>query len=77
MSVPGLHEDSELAFRNCGDRGLSFVDVLLYSEARSEEPDWVDYSREEVIVKDQVANAIFQLLVDDTLETLKSLWQDR
>ncbi|KAH9361132.1 hypothetical protein HPB48_002994 [Haemaphysalis longicornis] len=75
MSVPGLHEDSELAFRNCGDRGLSFVDVLLYSEARSEEPDWVDYSREEVVVKDQVANAIFQLLVDDTLETLKSLWQ--
>ncbi|XP_077534807.1 uncharacterized protein LOC144146742 isoform X2 [Haemaphysalis longicornis] len=77
MSVPGLHEDSELAFRNCGDRGLSFVDVLLYSEARSEEPDWVDYSREEVVVKDQVANAIFQLLVDDTLETLKSLWQVR
>lgn len=77
ISVPGLHEDSELAFRNCGDRGLSFVDVLLYSEARSEEPDWVDYSREEVVVKDQVANAIFQLLVDDTLETLKSLWQVR
>lgn len=77
MSVPGLHEDSELAFRNCGDRGVSFVDVLLYSEARSEEPDWVDYSREEVVVKDQVANAIFQLLLDDTLETLKSLWQVR
>ncbi|KAL1434446.1 hypothetical protein MTO96_011544 [Rhipicephalus appendiculatus] len=77
LSVPGLHENSELAFRNFDDRGLNFVDVLLYSEARGEEPEWVDYSREEVIVKDQVAIAIFHLLVDDTLETLKSLWQFR
>lgn len=77
LSVPGLHENSELAFRNFDDRGLNFVDVLLYSEARGEEPEWVDYSREEVIVKDQVAIAIFHLLVDDTLETLKSLWQLR
>lgn len=77
MSVPGLHENSELAFRNFDDQGLNFVDILLSSEARGEEPEWVDYSREEVIVKDQVANAIFHLLVDDTLETLKSLWQLR
>lgn len=77
MSVPGLHENSELAFRNFDDRGLNFVDVLLSSEARAEEPEWVDYSREEVVVKDQVAIAIFHLLVDDTLETLKSLWQFR
>ncbi|KAL3182428.1 hypothetical protein MRX96_007609 [Rhipicephalus microplus] len=77
LSVPGLHENSELAFRNFDDRGLNFVDVLLYSEARGEEPEWVDYSREEVIVKDQVAIAIFRLLVDDTIETLKSLWQFR
>lgn len=77
MSVPGLHEDSKLAFRNFDNRGLSFVDIFLYSEARSEEPEWVDYSREEVVVKDQVATAIFQLLVDDTLEVLKSLWQFR
>ncbi|XP_054919311.1 uncharacterized protein [Dermacentor andersoni] len=77
MSVPGLHENSELAFRNFDDQGLNFVDILLSSEARGEESEWVDYSREEVIVKDQVANAIFHLLVDDTLETLKSLWQFR
>ncbi|XP_077505325.1 uncharacterized protein LOC144115064 isoform X2 [Amblyomma americanum] len=77
MSVPGLHENSELAFRNFDNRGLSFVDMFVYSEARSEEPEWVDYSREEVVVKDQVATAIFQLLVDDTLEVLKSLWQLR
>ncbi|KAM7305508.1 centrosome-associated protein 350 [Ixodes scapularis] len=55
-------------------RGANFVDALLHREVCEEEPEWVDYSREEVAVKDQVADAIFLLLVDDTLEELKSLW---
>ncbi|CAN7994286.1 unnamed protein product [Ixodes hexagonus] len=76
LSVRGLGPDRADAATNGWDasRDTNFVDALLHREVCQEEPEWVDYSREEVLVKDQVADAIFLLLVDDTVEELKRLW---
>lgn len=56
-----------------GRKKRDFVDTILISEIKEEEPDWVNYDEEEVAVKIQVAENIFDYLVDDTANLIKTL----
>lgn len=47
------------------------VDILLIHELRDEEPDWTDYSAEEFIVKMQLADSLFELLLSETVRVLR------
>lgn len=47
------------------------VDILLIHELRDEEPDWTDYSTEEFIVKMQLADSLFDLLLIETVRVLR------
>jgi hypothetical protein len=53
------------------------VDSLLVRELREEEPGWVDYSTEELMVKLQLADALYELLLNDTAQTLRQVTQRR
>ncbi len=51
------------------------VDAILVRELHAEEAGWTDYSADEAAVKDQVADAIARMLVEDTAEELARLWE--
>ena len=53
------------------------VDQILVRELHAEEVEWTDYSMDEAAVKDQVAEAIALLLVEDTASELEELWKQR
>jgi len=42
------------------------VDTILVQELRDEEPDWVNYDTDELTVKTQLADAIFESLLAET-----------
>ena len=42
------------------------VDQILIAELREEEPDWVNYDDDELAVKMQLADAIFESLLAET-----------
>jgi len=48
------------------------VDILLIRELRDEEPEWVDYSAEEFTVKMQLVDSLWELLLGETMNILKS-----
>ncbi|GBM12540.1 Centrosome-associated protein 350 [Araneus ventricosus] len=56
-----------------GRKKRDFVDTILISEIKEEEPEWVNYDQDEVTVKFQIADSIFDLLVDDTINLIKDL----
>ncbi|CAL1266544.1 unnamed protein product [Larinioides sclopetarius] len=56
-----------------GRKKRDFVDTILISEIKEEEPDWVNYDQDEVTVKFQIADSIFDLLVNDTVNLIKDL----
>ncbi|GFR17638.1 centrosome-associated protein 350 [Trichonephila clavata] len=56
-----------------GRKKRDFVDTILISEIKEEEPDWINYDQDEVSVKFQIADSIFDLLVDDTISLVKNL----
>ncbi|GFS89158.1 centrosome-associated protein 350 [Trichonephila clavipes] len=56
-----------------GRKKRDFVDTILISEIIEEEPDWINYDQDEVSVKFQIADSIFDLLVDDTINLVKNL----
>ena len=47
------------------------VDQILVRELHSEEKEWTDYSQDETIVKDSVADSLFELLLTDTVVHVK------
>jgi centrosomal protein CEP350 len=47
------------------------VDQILVRELHSEEKEWTDYSQDETIVKDSVAESLFELLITDTVDHVK------
>ena len=49
------------------------VDQILVRELHAEEPGWIDYSRDEAVIKNQVADSIAELLVDDVCKFLKEI----
>ncbi|GFS78326.1 centrosome-associated protein 350 [Nephila pilipes] len=56
-----------------GRKKRDFVDTILISEIKEEEPEWINYDQDEVCVKFQIADSIFDLLVDDTINLVKDL----
>ena len=49
------------------------VDQILVRELHAEEASWRDYTTDEAAVKDQVADAIADMLVEDLAKELKEL----
>ena len=49
-----------------GRKKKDHVDQLLVQELRSEEPDWLDYDDDELAVKIQIADMIFESLLRET-----------
>ena len=47
------------------------VDQILVQELREDEPQWVNYDDDELAVKMQLTDTLFESLVDDTVESLK------
>ncbi|CAG5105844.1 Oidioi.mRNA.OKI2018_I69.chr1.g2504.t1.cds [Oikopleura dioica] len=47
------------------------VDRLLIAELRQDEKNWIDYSKDEMSVRDEVTNSILNYLLDDTVQALK------
>ena len=61
---------------NCrpGGKEVDFIDSVLIRELRAEEPSWVDYEREEEIVKEQTSEMILDLLLDETVEVIQRIY---
>ncbi len=49
------------------------VDEVLLAELKEEEPEWVDYQPDELAVKNQVADAIFEDLLLETARTMATI----
>ena len=52
------------------------VDAILIQELREEEPQWIDYDDDELAVKFQVADAILESLITETVMVMNAI-QDR
>lgn len=50
-----------------------FVDAILIQELREEEPLWIDYDEDELAVKFQVADAIFESLLSETVMVVNAV----
>ena len=47
------------------------VDQILVRELHAEEAAWTDYSKDEALVKDQLSEAVLNLLIEDTVKEIK------
>ena len=54
-----------------------FVDAILIQELREEEPLWIDYDDDELAVKFQVADAIFESLLSETAMVVNAVQMRR
>ena len=52
-------------------RKLDMVDLLLVKELGEEEPGWVDYAAAEFDVKTQIVDALMEMLLTDTVQTVQ------
>ncbi|KAL4623331.1 hypothetical protein GN956_G19438 [Arapaima gigas] len=50
------------------------VDYILVQELHKEEPQWVDYSHDQLTVKSRIAEEIFEILLQDTISVLKHIY---
>ncbi|XP_062614422.1 centrosome-associated protein 350-like [Saccostrea cucullata] len=53
------------------------VDNILVQELREEEPEWVNYDDDEVAVKMQLTDNIFETLLTDTVQVMSKIYQKR
>lgn len=53
------------------------VDNILVQELREEEPEWVNYDDDEVAVKMQLTDTIFETLLTDTVQVMSKIYQKR
>ncbi|NWU96262.1 CE350 protein, partial [Upupa epops] len=53
------------------------VDHILVQELHEEEAQWVNYDEDELCVKMQLADSIFEALIRDTVNTLKQIYEKR
>ena len=60
-----------------GGREVDFVDQILIRELRKEEPSWVDYSKDEVIIKEKTADVLLESLIEETVDVLRSIAEKR
>ncbi|XP_076347829.1 uncharacterized protein LOC143245407 isoform X2 [Tachypleus tridentatus] len=66
---------SRCGFKKLVRKKTDFVDTILIQELREEEQEWVSYDEDEVTVKVQIASAIFNLLLEDTIHLAKRLFE--
>ncbi|CAG9860031.1 unnamed protein product [Phyllotreta striolata] len=50
------------------------VDEVLVTECQREEPQWINYQKDELLVKEQIANDIFEGLLRDTANVFKGIF---
>ena len=53
------------------------VEILLLKEMRAEEPDWIDYSQQEYIVKLEASDSIFESILEDALSIAMAIRRKR
>ena len=53
------------------------VDNILVQELREEEPEWVNYDDDEVAVKMQLTDNIFETLLTDTVHVMSRIYQKK
>ena len=53
------------------------VDSILVQELREEEPQWVNYDDDELAVKMQLTETIFESLLTDTVQTMNKIFRKR
>ena len=53
------------------------VDSILVQELREEEPEWVNYDEDELAVKMQLTETIFEDLLTDTVHTMNKIFRRR
>ncbi|XP_023218716.1 centrosome-associated protein 350-like [Centruroides sculpturatus] len=58
-----------------GRKKRDFVDNILIKELREEECSWVNYEQDEIFIKTELSDAIFDILVDDTVSLIGKLQQ--
>ena len=51
------------------------VDEILVRELQEEEALWTDYINEEAVVKQQMGDALLELLITDTANTFSAIFQ--
>ncbi|KAL8608223.1 hypothetical protein ACOMHN_016678 [Nucella lapillus] len=51
-----------------------YVDAVLVEELQEEEADWINYDADELSVKMQLTNTIFESLLDDTVSALNKVY---
>uniref|UniRef100_A0A1X7UWR6 Uncharacterized protein n=1 Tax=Amphimedon queenslandica TaxID=400682 RepID=A0A1X7UWR6_AMPQE len=54
--------------RRTGGKEVDFIDSVLLSEMRQEEPSWINYRLEEDKIKKRTADEILEFLIDETVE---------
>uniref|UniRef100_A0A1X7SXM2 DUF4378 domain-containing protein n=1 Tax=Amphimedon queenslandica TaxID=400682 RepID=A0A1X7SXM2_AMPQE len=61
---------------NCrtGGKEVDFIDSILLSEMRQEEPSWINYRLEEDKIKKRTADEILEFLIDETVEVIKDIY---
>ena len=58
--------------RVCG-REIDFVEALLIKELRAEEKEWTNYDEDEELVKMQIADAMLESLLTDTINVMNDM----
>ena len=53
------------------------VDSILVQELREEEPDWVNYDEDELSVKMQLTETLFEGLLNDTVQTMNKIFRKK
>lgn len=53
------------------------VDNILVEELREEEPRWINYDEDELAVKMQLTDTIFDMLLNDTVQTMNRVYQKK
>jgi centrosomal protein CEP350 len=53
------------------------VDNILVEELREEEPRWINYDEDELAVKMQLTDTIFDMLLNDTVQTMNEVYQKK
>lgn len=53
------------------------VDNILVEELREEEPRWINYDDDELAVKMQLTDTIFDMLLNDTVHTMNRVYQKK
>jgi centrosomal protein CEP350 len=46
-------------------------------ELREEEPRWINYDEDELAVKMQLTDTIFDMLLNDTVQTMNEVYQKK